>query len=92
MKAEKKAGFKEKVSKFIEKHGYTVKAFVLCLIVLPPAAVIIPIKHPTWTGPQKSLAVATRAIFIVVMFSMGTALTAALVGGIYKLIALISGG
>lgn len=47
---------KAKVLEFVEKHGYTVKAFIISLIVFPPGAVFIALKHPTWSFTQKAIA------------------------------------
>ncbi|MDM0116499.1 hypothetical protein QTI66_30600 [Variovorax sp. J22R133] len=38
--------FKQKIGAFVEKHGYTYRAYVLGILFFPPAAVFIACKKP----------------------------------------------
>ena len=82
-----KAGMKEKIATFIIKYGYNLKAFIICAIVFPPAALIIGLKHPTWTKAQKIITLTVLAVFVVIVVTLGSALMAEA----YKLISLILG-
>ena len=52
---------KEKIAQFIEKHGYTMKAYAVAFIVFPPAALFL-----SWKIPSKPLIV--RCILTLLAF------------------------
>jgi predicted branched-subunit amino acid permease len=73
---------KAKIAKFIETHGYTLRAFLVSGLVFPPAALFIALKHPSWSLLQRSVALLSLVIFLAVIPIVGSAVFAQL----YKLI------
>ena len=65
---------REKIQKFIDKHGYTLKAYWLSVLIFPPAALYIACKKPGWTILQRVLGNLVPIAFIAVMPFVGTAM------------------
>jgi hypothetical protein len=74
---------KAKIAKFIETHGYTLRAFLVSGLVFPPAALFIALKHPSWSLLQRSAALLGLVIFLAFIPVVGSAAFAQL----YKLVA-----
>lgn len=58
---------KDKIAQFVEKNGYSAKAFVVSTVVFPPAALFIVIKHRSWSIPQRAIALIGLAAFLAVI-------------------------
>ena len=64
---------KEKVSDFIKKHGLTMKAYWIAVLILSPAAFYIVYKMPEWNRPQRGLAYTFIVFFMAVIPFVGHA-------------------
>jgi len=56
---------KTRVASFVERHGYSARAFVVSMLAFPPAALFIAYKHPTWSLAQRCFALSAMVLFHV---------------------------
>lgn len=67
---------KKKIASFVERHGYSARAFFVSVLAFPPAALFIAFKHPTWSLPQRCLALLGMVAFHVsIPFVIGRVVT-----------------
>ncbi len=78
---------RQKLGAFIEKHGFTFKAYLIALAIFPPAAVYIPFKIPgIMMGLRIGMVALTLGLHALILTG-GFAVLTALAARAFKLVA-----
>jgi hypothetical protein len=71
---------KDKIASYVERYGYNLKAFLVCTLVFPPAALFIALKHPSWSTGQRAIALTSLVAFLAVIPFVGAAIGSFVIG------------